>query len=156
MLPMTKIRWLTKRDQDEVLDISKLSFEYPMPRAELLAKLRRRNCIAMVAEDDHGRVSGYMIYCLERRTMTLEELAVHPDDRRQGVGRLMMEKLQSKLLGKRVKIVTMVRESNLNAQLFFKSMGFDCTEQRKNFYDCSTEDAYQFEHCTTEEVCEDA
>ena len=55
----------------------------------------------------------------------------------------MIEKLFAKLAyQRRNRIVLEVRETNLPAQLFFKSLGFKATGVLRNFYDDSTEDAF--------------
>ena len=41
----TQIRWLIRRDMDEVLSIEQGSFEYPWTEEEFLCCLRQRNCI---------------------------------------------------------------------------------------------------------------
>jgi ribosomal-protein-alanine N-acetyltransferase len=142
----TKVRWLCKRDHDAVLDIDRRVFQFPITRHELETKLRKRSTIGMVAEYD-GRVVGHMIYNLERTAIRLDEIAVHPEDQRTGVGRLMMEKLKSKLIGKRVSIACAVRETNVVGQLFFKEMEFDCVQIIRGHYgEMTDDDAYVFLH----------
>jgi ribosomal-protein-alanine N-acetyltransferase len=55
----------------------------------------------------------------------------------------MVQKLVSKLAyQRRNRIILEVRETNLAAQLFFKSLGFRATGVLRNFYEDSTEDAF--------------
>ena len=42
------IRWMIRRDMPGVLEIEKLSFEYPWTEEDFIRCLRRRNCIGMV------------------------------------------------------------------------------------------------------------
>jgi len=55
----------------------------------------------------------------------------------------MMDKLIGKLTPeRRSRIVLEVRETNLPAQLFFRSLGFRAISVLKDFYQDTTEDAY--------------
>jgi ribosomal-protein-alanine N-acetyltransferase len=59
------------------------------------------------------------------------------------IGTAMVEKLIGKLSGdRRNRIVLEVRETNLDAQLFFKNLGFRAISVLRDFYTDTTEDAY--------------
>jgi ribosomal-protein-alanine N-acetyltransferase len=138
----TQIRWLIRRDMDEVLGIERGSFQQPWTEEEFLCCLRQRNCIGTVAELDH-RVVGFMIYELHKSMLRILNFAVSPAVRRHGVGRQMVQRLIDKLSQQRRReIVLEVRETNVPAQLFFAASGFRAiTVLRKHFEDTS-EDAY--------------
>lgn len=140
------IRWMIRRDMGEVLQIEKGSFEFPWFEEDFVRCLRQRNCIGMVAE--HGeRVVGFMIYELHKTRLHVLNFAVAPEYRRMEVGEQMIEKLVSKLSSqRRTRISLEVRETNLNAQLFFKEHGFRATAVLRDFYDDSTEDAYVMQY----------
>jgi ribosomal-protein-alanine N-acetyltransferase len=73
--------------------------------------------------------------------------AVLRSHRRLGIGTQMMEKLIGKLTpDRRGRIQLEVRETNLAAQLFFRSLGFRATTVLKDFYQDSTEDAYLMQY----------
>lgn len=138
------IRWLIRRDMPEVLRIERSSFEFPWTESEFINALRQRNTIGMVAELDEV-VVGYMIYELHRNRLQLWSIAVHPEFRRQGIGSAMVEKLASKLTHqRRSKIDAEVRETNLDAQFFFRDSGFRATNVIRDHYPDTTEDAYLF------------
>ncbi|MEM1305855.1 MAG: ribosomal-protein-alanine N-acetyltransferase RimI, partial [Planctomycetota bacterium] len=44
------IRWMIRRDMQEVLGIEQESFEFPWLEEDFIRCLRQRNCIGMVAE----------------------------------------------------------------------------------------------------------
>ena len=68
---------------------------------------------------------------------------VRSDVRLRSVGRQMVEKLVGKLsVQRRNRISLEVRETNLAAQLFFRSLGFVATGVLRDHYDDTTEDAY--------------
>ncbi|MEM8679352.1 MAG: ribosomal protein S18-alanine N-acetyltransferase [Planctomycetota bacterium] len=142
------IRWMIRRDMRDVLGIESSSFEFPWSEEDFVQCLRQRNCIGMVAE--HGdSVVGFMIYELHKTRLHVINFAVHPAFRRRGVGAQMLRKLVSKLSpARRTKIVLEVRETNLEAQLFFRESGFKAVSVLRDFYDDTTEDAYlmQFLH----------
>lgn len=144
------IRWMIRRDMQEVIDIEELVFRFPWSEEDFLRCLRQGNCIGMVAERQE-RIAGYMIYELHKNRLHILNFAVKPAFSRQGVGRAMVDKLKGKLsgqAGRRNRIMLEVRETNLDAQLFFKAMGFRAISLLRDFYNDSTEDAYlmQFKH----------
>lgn len=138
----TQIRWLIRRDMDEVLGIERGSFQHPWSEDEFLSCLRQRNCIGTVAELDH-RVVGFMIYELHKSMLRILNFAVCPDLRRNGIGRQMVQRLVDKLSQQRRReIVLEVRETNVPAQLFFAASGFRAITVLRRHYDDTAEDAY--------------
>jgi ribosomal-protein-alanine N-acetyltransferase len=100
----------------------------------------------MVAECDE-QIVGFMIYELHKTRLHILNFAVHAGFRRRGIGRQMSAKLISKLSHqRRTRILLEVRETNLNAQLFFRSAGFRAVTVLRDFYEDTTEDAYLMEH----------
>jgi len=136
------IRWMIRRDMPSVLAIESNSFEFPWTEDEFIRCLRQRDCIGMVAERNE-EVAGFMIYELHKTRIHVLSFAVHPEFRREGVGKAMIEKLISKLAyQRRNRIVLEVRETNLDAQLFFRQLGFRATGVLKGFYADTPEDAF--------------
>jgi ribosomal-protein-alanine N-acetyltransferase len=140
------IRWMIRRDMPEVLQIEQQSFEFPWSEEDFIRCLRQRNCIGMVAEYDE-RVVGFMIYELHKSRLHILNFAVSPDCRRQAIGEQMIAKLISKLSSqRRNRIMLEVRETNLDAQLFFRDAGFRAISVLRDFYDDTTEDAYLMQY----------
>ena len=140
------VRWMIRRDMAEVLQIEAESFEFPWSEEEFVRCLRQRNCIGMVAEHD-DRIVGYMIYELHKNRLHILNFAVTAAGRRQGVGARMVAKLTAKLTPqRRSRILLEVRETNLAAQLFFRSQGFRAVSVLRDFYDDTTEDAYVMQY----------
>jgi ribosomal-protein-alanine N-acetyltransferase len=136
------IRWMIRRDMPMVLAIEESSFEFPWSEEEFIRCLRQRNCIGMVAEVG-DKVVGFMIYELHKNRLHLLNFAVCPHMRRTTIGSTMIEKLVGKLAwDRRNRIVLEVRETNLDAQLFFRSLGFKAISVLRDFYADTTEDAY--------------
>jgi ribosomal-protein-alanine N-acetyltransferase len=150
------IRWMIRRDMPEVLQAEQQSFEFPWTEEDFLRCLRQRNCIGMVAEQGE-RVVGFMIYELHKARLHILNFAVHPRFRRLGVGGQMVSKLIGKLSShRRTRITLEVRETNLQAQLFFKAQGFRGTRVLRNFYEDSGEDAYLMQYSLTNDLYDDA
>ena len=142
MAAKPQIRWLIRRDMGDVLNIEHACFKYPWTEEEFLHCLRQRNCVGMVAELNQ-QVVGFMVYELHRTRLNLLSFAVAPKYQRRGIGTAMVLKLQDKLTQQRRAQITLeVRETNLPAQLFFRSHGFKATGVIRDRYDDCTEDAY--------------
>jgi len=140
------VRWMIRRDMPEVVGIEREAFEFPWSDEDFTRCLRQRNCIGMVAEIADS-VVAFMIYELHRSRLHMLNFAVTRSHRRLGIGTHMMEKLVGKLTpDRRGRIMLEVRETNLPAQLFFRSLGFRATSVLKDFYQDSTEDAYQMQY----------
>jgi [ribosomal protein S18]-alanine N-acetyltransferase len=142
--PKLLIRWVIGRDLPEILGIEHESFEFPWRKEDFIRLLERRNCIGIVAEaNDH--IAGYMLYECNKGRIDLLNLAVDPKFRRAGVGKELMAKLIAKLSHSRHPLLSVsVRDSNLSAHLFFKSLGFRCVQVRHDSYDNTADDAYDF------------
>lgn len=141
------IRWAIRRDLDEMLQIENECFSNPWTEEEWIDGLRQRNNIGMIAEH-HEHVVGSMIYCLHRDRIHVLNFAVRKDHQRHGIGTAMINRLKSKLSAqRRTRIVLEVRETNLAAQLFFKSQGFRAVALLRGHYaDAPGEDAIQFQY----------
>jgi [ribosomal protein S18]-alanine N-acetyltransferase len=144
---MVHIRWMIRRDMPEVLALENASFEFPWAEEDFVRMLRQRNNIGMVAEHG-GEVVGYMIYGLFPGKLHVYNLAACPA--KKGIGRALINKLIGKLCpSRRNKIVCEVRETNLDACLFFRALGFKAVETLRDFYEDTSEDAYQFRYRIT-------
>ena len=145
--PATKnkvqIRWLIRRDMPEVLEIENECFEIPWNEQDFSSCLEQSRYIGMVAVNDRRKIFGFIIYELQKAKLRIVNFAVAPAERRRGIGRQMSQRLVEKLSQqKRNEIVMEVRESNLDAQMFFKEQGFRAVRILHNHYDDTTEDAY--------------
>lgn len=147
-----QIRWMIRRDMTGVLDIEQQSFKHHWKEDDFLKVLRQRNCIGMVAERTNPvskaqHIVGFMVYELQKTRIDVLNFAVEPVFRRIGIGKMMVDKLVAKLGQQRRQLLTLkVRETNLEAQLFFRSQGFMAMEVLRNYYEDSQEDAYQMEY----------
>jgi len=158
------IRWMIRRDMPEVLEIENDSFERPwceedfvrLLRQDIVRLLRQENpsVIGMVCEYDDD-VIGFYMFELHKTRIHVLNFAVAPCHRHEGVGSQMVDKLVSKLSPhRRTRILLEVRETNLDAQLFFRNNGFRAVSVLRDYYDDTPEDAYVMEHRYQPDVSE--
>lgn len=146
MVNSDSIRWLIRRDMESVLSIESSSFEFPWSEEDFLEVLRMRNHIGMVIQDKQT-VIGYMIYELRPDSLHIVNLAITESYRRAAYGTQMIQKLIGKLSAeRRTSLVLEVQESNLSAQLFFKSLGFRAIEIIHDFYEKEKRNAYRMRY----------
>lgn len=139
-----QVRWLIRRDMDEVMAIEKQSFDHPWTEEEFMCCLRERNTIGAVIEDN-TQIIGYMIYELHKGKLRLLNLAVKPIERRCGYGRQMIQRLIDKLeQQRRNTIETELGDRNLNGQLFLQSCGFKAVRVIRDAW--NGDDAYLFRY----------
>jgi len=148
--PSIHIRWMLQRDYRAVMDIERDSFEFPRLEEDFIRCLRQRNCIGMVAEHE-DRVVGFKIYELYKNWIHVLNFAVGSEYRRRGVASQMIAKLIAKLsTQRRNRILVEVRETNLDAQLFFREIGFRAVSLLRDYYEDPTEDAFRMAYTLSE------
>lgn len=136
---------LKVKDMPQVLCIENGSFEFPWaPEDFKWFALQRRTHQEVFTQRE--RIVGYMCYEKLREETHLRNFAVHEDYRERGIGSHMLGTLKSNpRKGRPIRLE--VRETNVPAQMFFRSNGFVWTKTLKDFYDETPEDAYQMEYC---------
>ena len=140
------VRWLINRDYPQVLEIEEGCFEFPWLRVDFVRCLRDRDVTGLVAECNE-EVVGYIIYECCKNYFHVLNLAVRSDFRGQGVGRGLVERIFKKLsVERRDRVLVEVRDGNLGAQLFLRSLGFKATKVLYNFYEDTEDDAYLFSY----------
>ena len=135
MFRRVHIRWMIRRDMEDVLRIEKESYIEPCSEDDFVIYLSKMSTIGMVCEyDEH--IIGYMIYLLHKEYLEVIKLAVEQESRFLSVGRQMIDKLKNKLSSqRRSKVELTINESNLNAQLFLAKCGLRATKVIPNFYE---------------------
>ncbi len=96
-----------------------------------------------VVADAGARVVAYIIYWQIRDDVQINNVAVHPDCRGQGLGEAMMRFALAKVRAAGAAFVTLeVRQSNAPAVNLYKKLGFDILGTRKHYYTNPDEDAH--------------
>lgn len=141
-----KIRRANESDLPQLIAISEASgaaTHWTQPQWLDIFKTRSPMRIAWIAEEEievHG--IGFLIAQQGGPEWELENIAVLPGFRRQGVGRGLMSALLTQaraLLAER--ILLEVRESNLSAIHLYNVSGFELLARRRDYYRKPEEDA---------------
>ena len=147
------VRWMTRRDLHRALAIEAECFEYPWSLELFEHHLSRRDCVALVVELTEGsrrRLAerwtpwpiGYVLYSFDSDSLRVLNLAVAPEWQLRGVGRALVAALKAKLTSRqRDRIECEVRETNVDAQLFCRRMGFRAVAVLHGRYDDCDEDS---------------
>jgi len=127
---------------DQVVAIERLSFSDPWSREMFRSELQiGGGTYARVAERE-GSVLGYLLAVLVVDEAHLGNLAVHPSERRSGVGQMLLDDLMETARKRGIHRVTLeVRESNQSARKFYYDNEFIDVAMRKNYYRNPVEDA---------------
>lgn len=125
----------------EVAEIERLCFSEPWSEKALEESLASSLSHFFVFVED-GRVIGYMGLYAVAGEGSVTNVATHPDHRRKGVGKALVENAVA--IGKELGLeyITLeVRQSNLPARELYEKCGFQIVGKRRNFYTAPTEDA---------------
>jgi ribosomal-protein-alanine N-acetyltransferase len=137
------IRTMYPDDLPGILQVERQCFADPWDEQEFRRQLRQANCFGTVAVV-RSAVVGYMIHEILAGEVVVLSVAVALEHQRCGIAGDLVRKQFVTLEPKyRNRIVANVRESNLEAQLFFKSLRFRAVRVLSNFYDEMGEDAYR-------------
>lgn len=125
--------------------IEKVSFPSPWSRWSFLAELGQRHSHTLVAgpsPPQPWRTWGYIIFWVVADEMHILNLAVHPERRRRGLARQLLEEALRQARGLGVLTAWLeVRPSNTPARALYESLGFKEVGRRPRYYDDTQEDA---------------
>lgn len=127
-------RWLIRKDLDDVLRIEAACFDYPWDESDFREALTRRLTFAKVIEHN-GRIVGYVVYDLRKRSIDIINFAIDPAHQRHGFGAKLLGCLTSKLDDEIRSIRCHIWERNLKGQLFMRAMGFRCAAIKRDFFE---------------------
>jgi ribosomal-protein-alanine N-acetyltransferase len=121
--------------------LEQLCFAEPWSE-QALVMLTREGGYGVVALTESGTVVGYGGMILAPDDGQITNIAVHPDQRRQGIGDALLSALTEKAIALGLAEMSLeVRESNVAAIRLYLRHGFDVAGKRKHFYRHPTEDA---------------
>ncbi len=136
-----RIREMTASDIAEVTAIENESFSTPWSEASFLSELGSTGSVCLVAVED-GSVIGYVCASCVLDEGHILNLAVRPDRRRMGVGRMLALSALKGLYSLGCRTVFLeVRESNTAAKRLYESIGFRVLGLRRDYYHRPREDA---------------
>lgn len=132
---------LTERTLDGVAELERLCFSQPWSKSSLELLTKEGIGVGMVCSSD-GKVCAYggMIVAVDEGQIT--NIATHPDYRRRGYGRAIVESLIKYAKNNGLDSISLeVRESNKAAIELYTRLGFKVEGKRKDFYVKPTESA---------------
>lgn len=135
VVPLTE-DWL-----EAVAELEQLCFSTPWSRQALASELDNPQAVYLAALQE-GRLLGYGGMRFAAGEFYVDNIAVAPCCRRQGIGRLIVTALLEEARARDGCFLSLeVRASNQAALALYKGLGFCQAGRRKNFYTRPTEDA---------------
>ena len=135
------LRDLRAEDLSRMLEIEQSSFSTPWRRSTFEGLLRRGDAdlIGVMLE---GRLVGYAITWTIMDQAELGNVAVTPDARQRGLGRVLIEAALARVQSRGARECFLeVRESNLVARRLYEALGFAVIGRRRRYYSSPVEDA---------------
>jgi ribosomal-protein-alanine N-acetyltransferase len=130
-------------DLDGILRVEEESFTNPWTRAMYTWELQNPEvCHIYVVRTPECRVAGFCAFWLVVDEVHVNNVAVRPAYRAQGLGTALMRRVltEARRLGA-VRATLEVRASNERARRFYVAMGFSVTATRPRYYTDPSEDA---------------
>ena len=129
------------RFQNRILEIERISFPTPWTAGSFREEMEKAvSHIRAVTVGDS--LAGYLCFWMFADEIHLMNIAVHPENRRNGIGRQLLESMIRTGLSHEVQVVWLeVRPSNSPARLMYHRAGFRNIGQRPKYYRDTGEDA---------------
>ena len=148
MTGVTNPRWTidpvsSAADIDGIMAVEHASFTNPWTREMYLAELENQGLSFLyVAKDPMRRVIGFCSFWRVTDELHINNLAVEPPWRRQGLGGALLQRALKAGAGLGAVMATLeVRRSNADAQQLYARFGFSVTGVRRDYYSSPVEDA---------------
>lgn len=136
-----EIKPMSKEHISDIAEIEKLCFSAPWTEAGIAEELDNGNAHFLVAQS-REKVLGYIGVHEVCGEAYIDNIAVHPDYRRLGLGEKLLKTAQKNAFERKCEFITLeVRKSNEKAILLYKKLGYQTVGERKNFYTNPAEDA---------------
>jgi ribosomal-protein-alanine N-acetyltransferase len=139
--PALHVRALRADDLPRILEIERQSFSTPWQESTFRGLLRRTDT-DMLGAVQGERLVGYAIAWTVMDQAELGNVAVAPEARGAGVGRVLVRAVLERLRRRQAtECFLEVRESNHVAQELYRSVGFAVIGRRRAYYTEPVEDA---------------
>ncbi|MCK6538803.1 MAG: ribosomal protein S18-alanine N-acetyltransferase [Anaerolineales bacterium] len=137
-----EIRRMTLEDLPAVIELDKLSFSLPWPERSFRFELTDNPASRCWVAEMDGRIVGMLVAWMLVDEAHIATLATHPDHRRQGIARKLLEHaLRYMSREGAISSFLEVRESNAAAREMYRKFGYEETGRRKRYYKDTGEDA---------------
>ena len=130
-------------DLEGVLEVEAESFTNPWTREMYAWELQNRSvCHILVVRTEDCRVAGFCAFWLVFDEIHINNVAMRPRFRGQGIGTALMHRVlaEARELGAR-RATLEVRASNELARRLYEGLGFYVAGTRRNYYSNPVEDA---------------
>jgi [ribosomal protein S18]-alanine N-acetyltransferase len=133
-------------DLADVLVIERASFSMPWSRGAFLYEIEQNQVARCWVGREDGRIVGYVCLWEVADELHVTNVAVHPDARRRGFARALVESVfaRARAAGNRM-VLLEVRPSNTEALALYESFGFRVVGRRRGYYYDTGEDALVME-----------
>ena len=138
------VRRMKEEDLPSVRAIEALSFSSPWSDNTFRGEIQNTSISfpLVVVRRPADEVVAYVIFWQIREDVQVNNIAVHPDCRGQGIAEALMRYVIDKVRKAGATFMTLeVRPSNTAATNIYKRLGFDVLGTRKNYYTKPDEDA---------------
>ena len=141
MMNMTIAR-MEEQHIEAVADLEAMCFSTPWTEENLRSSLANKTDYFFVALAEEEDVIGYIGVSVVADSCFINNIAVYPACRRQGVGTALLKiAIMTADVNSTEFISLEVRESNAAAIALYEALGFEEMGRRKNFYRRPQEDA---------------
>ena len=138
---MIKIVKAGQNHLPSIMEIENASFAAPWSQKGMMSELESSDVLFLTAIDGETVAGFGILHCFGEEA-EIFNLAVRPDRRGQGIGRMLLEGLcRTADTGEVQNIYLEVRESNAAARSLYTELGFRNVGRRRNYYDSPREDA---------------
>jgi ribosomal-protein-alanine N-acetyltransferase len=138
---------MEERDLPFVLEIERLSFPNPWHETTFRGEIQHRpiSFPLVIVHDTLDQVIGYIVFWMVAEEVQINNIAVHPDFRRFGIGERVLRLVLEQVRYKGAKFITLeARPSNTAALSLYRKLGFKVAGIRKGYYTNPPEDALVF------------
>lgn len=125
---------------EQITELERICIPNPWSFEMFELEASRRGGIVLAALDEDGTVAGFLTAQQIADSADINNVAVHPDKRRQSVGSLLLQEFLA-MMEDSVQIFLEVRASNIPAIGLYESHGFCRVGMRKRYYTNPSEDA---------------
>ncbi len=139
-----EFRRMQPRDLPEVMDIERLSFSNPWHETTFQGELQNGpiSFPIVAARRTDGRIMGYIIFWKIEDDVQINNIAVHPDARKLGLGEALLRHCLALVRAEGASFVSLeVRVTNAAARRLYEKLGFEVFGIRKDYYTHPDEDA---------------
>ena len=136
------IRAMVTADLPEVLAIERASYPTPWTEENFRHEIEANPLAWNLVVDGPDGVSAYACCYLVAGELQINDIAVHPDARRRGLGGWLLDEILERATRRGARRATLeVRPSNAAARALYGSRGFAVSGRRPGYYADSGEDA---------------